>query len=353
MAALNEQSTCRKDKPPGLKYYLVPADWMRLVWHVVLQHTPTPPPMRAAMGDFKNHMYNINNSNSSNNKTENLVAVDWRDQVGPIPTQQLLLTSPDDDVATASSNTSKNGVIRKGSYAQALVSATTKSTTAARASTVATTTANTRLLPGLQHEKDYYLLGSSTWLLLNGKFGTQGPTLVRNVCFHPTTDSSIAVVVSSSSSSSSTSNKNDNNNNKGLLIPIPSTGRFPYESSFRSQPPAGAAAAPSIVEAPAAAAAAAAAEPPPKQQHVYHPPQHPVAAAAAAAAAKHNHQHQPQHHQQQQHHHHHHHHAVVGNVSDDEAEDTVVCLFSVYLSMVKPVRVVGMFATHLRVKNHI
>lgn len=95
------------------------------------------------------------------------------------------------------------------------------------ASSSSSTTTTPKLRPGLQHEHDYYLVGNNAWLLLSQKFGITHtcPAVVR---FHTTGDESKLAVDPYSSNLGS----NQQLLRPGtVLVPLPGSGRFPYERS--------------------------------------------------------------------------------------------------------------------------
>jgi hypothetical protein len=80
-----------------------------------------------------------------------------------------------------------------------------------------------KLRSGLKHGKDFVLLGDNAWLLLGRKFGYDVAHSFP-VVFHASDDSRLAVQVVHASKDEETQ-----------FIPIPSSGRFPYDSYIQGE----------------------------------------------------------------------------------------------------------------------
>ena len=157
-----------------VKYYLVSAQWLRKAWAYVLK----PP---------KN------------------IPKDWLDEVGRIDNSSLVesnlghLSPPQRQSAGAPSNGRER---LHGSHTKR---------------------------KDLQHEQNFYLVGGHAWLLLSQKFGYTN-TCSAIVRVHKTQESSLAVDILDSGVPSAGSSSNGHS----VLIPIPASGRFPYERSLGS-----------------------------------------------------------------------------------------------------------------------
>ena len=77
----------------------------------------------------------------------------------------------------------------------------------------------------LKHGDDFFLLGANAWMLLQQKFGSDGIEIGRPCVFHNTEDSTLAVVLDGHANESS----NGSAVGARQLVPVPPTGRFPYE----------------------------------------------------------------------------------------------------------------------------
>eukprot|EP00522_Entomoneis_paludosa_P009884 CAMPEP_0172454722 /NCGR_PEP_ID=MMETSP1065-20121228/11632_1 /TAXON_ID=265537 /ORGANISM="Amphiprora paludosa, Strain CCMP125" /LENGTH=1289 /DNA_ID=CAMNT_0013207101 /DNA_START=90 /DNA_END=3959 /DNA_ORIENTATION=+ len=157
----------------NMQYYLVSSLWMKRAWNHVLKPPTRFPP-------------------------------NWQETVGPID----------------------NAVLTEGGISEG------DNSNNQSAGMPTGTVGNAKLRAGLQHEHDFYLVGSRAWLLLSQKFGVTHtfPGLVR---VHTTVDSKMAIDPYSSSSR----NGALSNQQKGW-VPIPASGRFPYETSLAIYDPA-------------------------------------------------------------------------------------------------------------------
>ena len=138
-----------------LLFYIVPVDWYRRVWKLLLQPNANVPD-------------------------------DWRDQMDDLPDVQPWYHHE----SNAVTNETK--------------SPWGSPTTAGKSSK--------------QHEKDFVLVGSNVWGLLSNKFGSGDSAVACHVVSLPSQDSSLAV-----------------NLPDATRIPIPGSGRFPYETFLQQQ----------------------------------------------------------------------------------------------------------------------
>lgn len=79
--------------------------------------------------------------------------------------------------------------------------------------------------PGLVHTKDYFFLGSSTWMLVKEKFDFDGYELSRS-CVQTgggSSQNNLAIQL----------REEESDGNIATLIGIPASGRFPYEKVIR------------------------------------------------------------------------------------------------------------------------
>jgi ubiquitin C-terminal hydrolase len=99
------------------------------------------------------------------------------------------------------------------------------------------------LLP--QHAVDYVLIGSNVWLLLSSKFGHDASVLPCSCVYnsnshpsnnHPAVTSTPSTVVSPVTTTSRILVEIPYFGSHTTYIPVPTTGRFPYEQYFQNQP---------------------------------------------------------------------------------------------------------------------
>lgn len=154
----------------SMKYYVVSAPWLRKAWRSVLK-----PPAR--------------------------ISQIWLENVGIIDNSNLIeLLSPLND------SKSPQHQQFAGDYGNG-------------------GTNGYQLRKDLQHEQDFYLIGSQAYLLLSQKFGVSHD-ISAIVRMHTTNESKFVVDIYNHS------NIRIASNGLNALIPIPASGRFPYETSL-------------------------------------------------------------------------------------------------------------------------
>jgi hypothetical protein len=80
---------------------------------------------------------------------------------------------------------------------------------------------------GLAHQRDYFFLGPSAWMLVKEKFGFDGYELSRSCVFTGTSQNTVAIQLEAAESE----------DDKPMLIDIPPSGRFAYEKVVLKQEP--------------------------------------------------------------------------------------------------------------------
>ncbi|KAL7566209.1 hypothetical protein ACA910_011279 [Epithemia clementina (nom. ined.)] len=166
----------------NMKYYLISAQWLRKAWSHVLK-----PPSR--------------------------ISKSWVDLVGRIDNSSLVVES----------NSGSDGVAHHPHHLQQQSAGVP---TNGGGGGEGLQGGSISLRKDLIHEQHFYLVGSQAWLLLSQKFGyTHVCSAVVRV--HKTNDSKLAVDLFSDDSSFSIVS-----NGQESLIPIPASGRFPYERSL-------------------------------------------------------------------------------------------------------------------------
>jgi len=158
-----------------IMYFLVGSVWLKRAWHHVLKYQAKCPP-------------------------------NWIEIVGPIDNSALVETAAED----GHNSTSQSAGMPTG------------------------TTEDSKPLSNLQHERDFFLLGSRSWMLLSHKFGATH-TLPAQTKVHKTNESKLAVDPYYSNKGRTISYAAALDATKTVdrtgWVPIPGTGRFPYEQT--------------------------------------------------------------------------------------------------------------------------
>lgn len=157
-----------------VKYYLVASEWMKRAWRSVLK-----PPSK--------------------------IPSKWQELVGPVDNSVLT------EALTGEATQDNMGVDNQSAGMP-----------------TGTSTEGEKLRSDLQHERDFYLVGSNAWLLLYHKFGATH-TFAALVRVHKTQDSNLAVDLQTVNQ---TNGAVAVSSNKGSFVPIPASGRFPYETTL-------------------------------------------------------------------------------------------------------------------------
>jgi len=191
-----------------LKFYVVPASWMRRAY-----------PMLSVRARLQGNNSNDNGDDDS-----------WRETIGMITNAELL--APEDHAVSSSSDEEdKDGHCNghgnnnnNGSSSSSLRHQhhnhhhhnlnNGKSNKPAK------------LRPGLEHGRDFFLLGANAWFLVQQKFGSDQVELARPCVLHESQESSLAVALDGCSSGK--------RGDEQQLVSIPPTGRFPYETLIQT-----------------------------------------------------------------------------------------------------------------------
>jgi hypothetical protein len=200
MQVMNTQSSKKQSDLARLRFYVVPAAWMRKAWPVLSGHSV------------------------QNNGTVN---VNWRQDIGQIECKDLVRSAHDHDGNGNGGSPVGQGHGQEEQKRKELMSELNKKVMNKHRGN------NTTLRRGLKHEQDFFLLGSNAWLLIQEKFGSD-QAIEKTCVFDPT----LAVVLHNKESKSSQLTANGSHNGKppqeqlelpAVHIPIPPTGRFRYE----------------------------------------------------------------------------------------------------------------------------
>jgi hypothetical protein len=217
MQVMNTQSSKKQTDLARLKFYVVPAAWMRKAWPVLTAQT-------------------VQNSDN------------WRQDIGRIECKDLLVwenaVTSDDD---AEDGTNGNGKTVATAKVQQKEQQTRKEAMMSELNKKAAVNKPSEKRPQhqqkatlrreLKHEQDFFLLGSNAWFLIKEKFGCD-QEIEKDCVFDPTSNESpLAVVLHKYESPTLVSADSYNlaQPQEQLLehpvvnIPIPPTGRFRYE----------------------------------------------------------------------------------------------------------------------------
>jgi hypothetical protein len=207
---LNAMSDPTSETLDNLKFYAVPASWLVKVWPIL---------------SYRPDLDSLNN-------------VPEKDVVGKILNAQLvaedarLVTDEDDNdkrkPAAVGRNAGSNSNSNTTNFDQAKASMERfhRRQMTQRAKT-------TKLMPGLQHAKDYFFLGARVWDLVKLKFGYDGYEICRTSCKATATtgtreeeQGTIAITLLPGEGTQPAGAVTMTTCDK---VVIPATGRFPYE----------------------------------------------------------------------------------------------------------------------------
>lgn len=218
MQVMNTQSSKKQTDLASLKFYVVPAAWMRKAWPVLTAQT-------------------VHNSDN------------WRQDIGRIECKELLVwenaVSSDDDEDNAGENdnggktaaTAKVQQKEQQSRKERLMSELNKKVAVIKPFEKRPMHQHKATLRReLKHEQDFFLLGSNAWFLIKEKFGCD-QEIEKECVFDPTSnESTLAVVLHKSESltlaavdSNGLAQPQEQLEHPVVNIPIPPTGRFRYE----------------------------------------------------------------------------------------------------------------------------
>jgi hypothetical protein len=213
MQVMNTQSSKKQTDLARLKFYVVPAAWMREAWPFLTAQT-------------------VHNSDN------------WRQDIGRIECEDLLVwenavTSNGDAEDGANGNGKTAGIAKaQQTRKEMMISELNKKAAVSKSSEKRPQhQQKPTLRRELKHEQDFFLLGSNAWFLIKEKFGCD-QEIERECVFDPTSNESPLAVVLHKSESSTLVAANSNalaQPQEQLLehpvvnIPIPPTGRFRYE----------------------------------------------------------------------------------------------------------------------------
>jgi hypothetical protein len=225
MQVMNTQSSKRQTDLARLKFYVVPATWMRQAWPVLTGQS-------------------VQNSDN------------WRQDIGRIECKDLLVwdnavssDSDDEDNDNAgyhngegkAAATAKIQQKEQQTRKERLMSELNKGKVAVDKTSEKRPQHQRKatLRRELIHEQDFFLLGSNAWFLIKEKFGCD-QEIEKECVFDPTSNESpLAVVLHKSESSTSVAadsnglaQPQEQLEHPAINIPIPPTGRFRYEQYF-------------------------------------------------------------------------------------------------------------------------
>lgn len=189
-----------------LKFFLIPSSWMLKAY----------PMLRARQTMMSSTAHNTNDSTSGGDDEGNK----WREKVGKIQNTELLAwdhavsSSDDEEGAGAGDGESSNNVVNKSPLSKS------KSAKMRHSSPD-----SCPIRRDLKHGDDFFLLGPNAWMLLHQKFGSDGVEIGRPCVFHSTEESTLAVSLDLHPNGGS----NGPTAGQSQLVPVPPSGRFPYE----------------------------------------------------------------------------------------------------------------------------
>jgi hypothetical protein len=166
----------------SMKFYIVPSSWFLTAWPVLTARTPDG------------------------------VQEGWREQIGRI--QNAELTNVEREVSSSEDEDDSNmsPERRKKRFEQLH-------------RRIARSRERSSMKPGLMHERDYFFLGSSAWMLVKEKFGFDGYEIARPCVAKET--SLLAIELQ----------PEESEDNKPTLVEIPASGRFAYEKNIPAEEP--------------------------------------------------------------------------------------------------------------------
>lgn len=186
-----------------LFYYVVPAEWMRQAWPVLSGLYPSKGSVEAPIGRIQLHNLIVRDHEVSDEEEVEKMQT-TRDLFSGTTTQP----SREDSSERLDAQSHRTGVIAVVGDDQ--YRPWKKSS----------------LRPNLQHRKDYVLLGPSAWQMVKRRFGCD-MEIRRKLTVAGTSDrTTLSVVMEDADLAKGT---------PALLVEIPPTGRFPYESFFMHQ----------------------------------------------------------------------------------------------------------------------
>jgi hypothetical protein len=219
MQVMNTQSSKKQTDLARLKFYVVPAAWMRKAWPVLTAQKV---------------------QNSEN----------WRQDIGGIECKDLLVwenSVSSDDEHDANGNNGNGGKTAVTAKVQQKEQQTRKEMMMSELNKKAAVSKPSEKRPQhqhkatlrreLKHEHDFFLLGSNAWFLIKEKFGCD-QEIEKECVFDPSSNESpLAVVLHKRESATLVAADSDSlaQPQEQLLehpvvnIPIPPTGRFRYE----------------------------------------------------------------------------------------------------------------------------
>jgi hypothetical protein len=216
MQVMNTQSSKNQTDLARLKFYVVPAAWMRKAWPVLTAQT-------------------VHNSDN------------WRQDIGRIECKDLLAwenavaSDDDEDGANGNGKTAAFAKIqqkKQQTRKEIMMSELNKQAAVSKPSEKRSQHQHKATLRReLKHEQDFFLLGCNAWFLIKEKFGCE-QEIEKECVFDPTSNESPLAVVLHKSESSTLVAADSNalaQPQEQLLehpvvnIPIPPTGRFRYE----------------------------------------------------------------------------------------------------------------------------
>ena len=213
MQVMNTQSSKKQTDLARLKFYVVPAAWMRKAWPVLMAQT-------------------VHNSDN------------WRQDIGQIECKDLIgwenaVTSDVDAEDGANGNGKTAGIANvQQTRKEIMMSELNKKTAVSKPSEKGLQhQQKATLRRELKHEQDFFLLGSNAWFLIKEKFGCD-QEIEKECVFDSTSKESPLAVFLHKSESSTLGAANSNAlaqpqvqllEHPVVTIPIPPTGRFRYE----------------------------------------------------------------------------------------------------------------------------
>lgn len=185
MRLLNVFSSKKESDLADLAFYVVPAAWLRKAWPIL----------------------------TTGRISETITGGDddsWREQVGQIETGELIVCdqaaiSSDEEEPTPPPAPKNMAALQQNRDPQRRSKSPKKE----------------MLRRDLVHEEDFFLFGSSSWLLVKEKFGAD--TEIRRKCVFHNAENPLAVEIHPGQWPAGS---------EPVYIPIPPSGRFPYEEAL-------------------------------------------------------------------------------------------------------------------------
>ena len=195
-----------------LKFFLIPSTWMLKAYPML---SARPATMTASGSN------SISGGNSQSGDDE---GNKWREKVGIIQNSELLawdhaVSSSDDEEGANNGDSSSNNNSSKPKFKPKKQQPSPDSNSCP-------------LRRDLKHGEDFFLLGANAWLLAKEKFGSDGIEVGRSCVFHSSEESTLAVALDRHHPNPSQNGGGSNRSasaGQSQLVPIPPTGRFPYE----------------------------------------------------------------------------------------------------------------------------